>query len=148
MGNYDQDFFLNYADFSGCQWRGIQWEQIEREPKAFAPGRAYFTGAVFGRVAKFTDAIFGECANFDGAIFDEGVSFEGAAFGWHTSFLNAVFNGDVQFTGKLKEQYFLQQRRRELQQVRQILSPLRSLPRLTSHQDLWKKLTTDGLIAF
>jgi hypothetical protein len=74
---------------------------------------------VFGKFATFDDAIFGDCANFDGATFNEEVSFEGAAFGWWASFAYAIFKGGVEFTGKLKEQYFSQQRQEDLWRIDQ-----------------------------
>jgi hypothetical protein len=112
--NFSGFEFGDYTDFSRCEWRGVEYEQIEQDPKAFTLGRACFIGAVFGKVARFDDAIFGDCANFDRATFNDEASFEGAAFGWWASFSRSIFKGDAEFTGKLKQQLFGQQQREDL----------------------------------
>jgi hypothetical protein len=48
--------FGDFADFSGCTWRG---EGDWRPTGLFSPGRACFTGAVFGDCANFAGALFG-----------------------------------------------------------------------------------------
>src|ERR1700730_142711 len=102
--------FGDEANFAGCRWRGLEWEEIPKDPKAFKPGRACFTGAAFGEGASFGGAAFddwgtfdraafGERTGFDGAVFGYGASFNGADFGYGTSFGSAVFDGRASFNG-------------------------------------------------
>lgn len=102
--------FGDYADFSGCRWRGVRWQEIGENPKAFAPGRACFTGAAFGHRASFTGAAFGGWATlssatfgglpmFIGASFGDGAEFSGATFGNVANFGGAIFGDEAQFDG-------------------------------------------------
>jgi hypothetical protein len=68
--------FGDYADFSGCRWRGVTPWKIGEDRNAFRPGRACFTGAAFRRGASFDGATFGHEASFDGAAFREEASFD------------------------------------------------------------------------
>jgi hypothetical protein len=72
--------FGDRANFSGCKWPGVL-EDVE----AFAPGRAYFIGAMFGDEPNFSSASFGNWANFDRAIFGAYTNFAGAAFGYNAA---------------------------------------------------------------
>jgi hypothetical protein len=72
--NFEGFEFGNRADFSNCKWQigasasGLEkFLKIASDVKAFAPGRACFTGAAFDLLAKFTGATFGEFADFTGA---------------------------------------------------------------------------------
>jgi hypothetical protein len=102
--------FCDYADFSRCPWRGAKWAEIKEDSHAFRPGRACFTGTVFGRGANFTGAAFnhgahftraafGPWANFTVAAFDDHANFAGAAFGDDANFTGAAFGDDANFTG-------------------------------------------------
>jgi hypothetical protein len=82
--------FGNNAIFSGCTWRGGR--------SGFAPGRAIFHRAVFGRAADFSTAVFGNFANFTGAAFGASASFTGAAFGAAANFQGAVLRWSPDFT--------------------------------------------------
>src|SRR2546421_101053 len=84
---------------SRCQWRGIRWEEIEKDPKAFKPGRAYFIRAAFGDGTTFDRAAFGGLASFDGAVFGDEASFVGAAFGDGPHFDNSSFRGSAYAKG-------------------------------------------------
>jgi hypothetical protein len=88
--------FGDHADFSGCKWRGGEWQEIE-EPEAFVPGRASFVGAAFGHEAKFTGAEFGDQANFTRATFRHGANFTGADFGYAASFPGVHFGHRASF---------------------------------------------------
>jgi hypothetical protein len=59
--------FGDNADFSGCKWRGVEFEAKEI-PIVFKPGRACFTGAIFGHRGRF-NAVFGGGASFERAKF-------------------------------------------------------------------------------
>jgi hypothetical protein len=118
--------FGDYADFSGCKWRGAKWEESEKNDKAFKLGRASFArtvfgsdasfdGAAFGHSAIFDSAAFGDDTSFDDVAFDNGTSFDdaafgsrcsfnGVAFGWSARFANTVFKGCGDFTGKTNGQ--------------------------------------------
>jgi hypothetical protein len=96
--------FGDDADFSGCEWCGVDWKEVAKDPKAFKTGRASFANAVFGDGADFTDVVFGDSAVFDGATFGNDASFNGAAFGWKASFASTIFKGIVEFLGTPKEQ--------------------------------------------
>jgi Pentapeptide repeats (9 copies) len=89
--------FGDGADFSGCKWRGVNWEEIEKDPKAFKPGRAYFARAAFGNGATFDGAAFGYCANFGGVAFGNGANFDGVAFGNVAIFDGAAFGDGARF---------------------------------------------------
>lgn len=80
--------FGDGADFSGCKWRGVNWDEVHALD-AFHPGRASFGGATFGDLARF-----------DGATFGGGASFTGATFGGGADFKNVVFKGRTVFAGK------------------------------------------------
>jgi hypothetical protein len=80
----------------------VKWRGATAGSKAFAPGRACFTGAAFGEEAKFEHATFGNAAYFNGASFGDvadfsrtkfgdGARFDGATFGDKTNFDDAVF---------------------------------------------------------
>jgi hypothetical protein len=102
--NFSGFEFGNDTDFSGCNWCGIDWWEVKKDPKAFKIGRASFVGAVFGDGANFDNVIFGDSAIFDYATFGKDISFEGATFGWESSFADAKFKGDVEFKGKTEDQ--------------------------------------------
>jgi hypothetical protein len=90
--------FGDHADFSGCKWRGGEWQEIEA-PEAFVPGRASFAGAALGHEAKFTGANFGDQANFTSATFRHGADFIHAVFGYAATFPGAAFGHRAKFTG-------------------------------------------------
>jgi hypothetical protein len=91
--------FGDQANFSGCKWRGVEWEEIKQDPKGFAPGRACFAGAAFGSFARFDGAVFGSNAYFVVAAFDFGADLRGAAFGDNADFSAAVFGFTSNFSG-------------------------------------------------
>jgi hypothetical protein len=91
--------FGDFADFSGCKWRGVGWLEIGGDLKKFAPGRACFTGAAFGGWASFAGAAFGDWARFAGAAFGNSACFAGAAFGAGASFAGAAFGAGASFAG-------------------------------------------------
>jgi hypothetical protein len=88
--------FGNHADFSRCNWRGAEWNR--ENPMAFAPGRAFFTGAAFGAQTIFSGATFGNGAIFTGATFGDWAIFSGTTFGGYAIFTGAAF-GNADFTG-------------------------------------------------
>jgi uncharacterized protein YjbI with pentapeptide repeats len=101
--------FLDYADFSGCKWRGVD---LRLDPESFRPGRACFTGAdfgghpnfdaaVFGGYATFARGAFGALASFTGAAFGRGANFTDTTFGKEPDFTFATFNGAATFTGAI-----------------------------------------------
>jgi hypothetical protein len=91
--------FGDSANFSGCKWRGVEWFEIRADPKAFAPGRAFFANAAFGDETKFTVAAFGGYADFSGAAFGHVVHFTNAAFGVCADFSDAAFGDYALFSG-------------------------------------------------
>jgi uncharacterized protein YjbI with pentapeptide repeats len=102
--------FGDHTDFSGCRWRGLEWEELQEDPKAFRPGRALFAGAAFGHQARFNGAIFGGWATlsgatfggmpmFTGASFGDGADISGATFGNVANFGGATFGDEAQFDG-------------------------------------------------
>src|SRR3984893_14562893 len=91
--------FGDEANFAGCRWRGLEWEEIPKDPKAFKPGRACFTGAAFGEGASFGSAVFDGRASFNGATFGDLATFVCAAFGIRASFTGADFGDNATFTG-------------------------------------------------
>lgn len=97
--------FGHEADFMLCKWRGGEWEKLAKHPLAFTPGRACFTGAIFGARTVFTDTIFSGNATFVGTTFGGDADFTGAAFGDLAYFHGALFKGRVEFAGKTKDQW-------------------------------------------
>jgi hypothetical protein len=67
--NFARFEFGDRADFSGCKWRGLRWEEIPVDAKAFWPCRAFFTGAAFGAFTNLIGAAFGAFTAFTGAAF-------------------------------------------------------------------------------
>jgi hypothetical protein len=53
--NFSGFEFGNEADFSGCKWRGVEFDG--EIPIGFKPGHAWFTSAIFGHKAHFKKAI-------------------------------------------------------------------------------------------
>lgn len=102
--------FGEEADFSGCQWRGIEVTEM-RSQLAFQPGRAFFCDTVFGFRANFSGASFGGWANFRSAIFGQQACFTNkvtfgeyadftlATFGHLPDFTSVTFEGAADFTG-------------------------------------------------
>jgi hypothetical protein len=89
--------FGDFADFSRCKWRGVGWLEIGGHLKKFSPGRASFTGAVFGGWASFAGVVFGYGARFVGAAFGNSASFAGATFGDKATFAGATFGAGATF---------------------------------------------------
>jgi hypothetical protein len=89
--------FGDHANFSQCKWRGGNWEEIQKDPGNFTPGRANFTAAAFGDKARFTSAAFGYGASFRTARFVDNASFEVATFGDDASFELATFRNNADF---------------------------------------------------
>jgi hypothetical protein len=83
--------FGDNANFSDCKWRGVEWEEFKKNPEGFSPGRACFTGAAFGDVARFDGAAFGDWPRFDGAAFGDMAIFHGATFGDAATFGGSAF---------------------------------------------------------
>jgi uncharacterized protein YjbI with pentapeptide repeats len=102
MNSISQGSNLDNSDFSGCKWRGAE---RPKDFKAFTPGGAYFTNAVFGygarfdRGASFAGAIFGFHADYEGAAFGEFTTFRRASFDWSACFSRTMFGYDVSFGG-------------------------------------------------
>jgi uncharacterized protein YjbI with pentapeptide repeats len=90
--------FGDWANFPQCTWRGVEWQQIKTDTRAFVPGRAFFAGATFGDYANFTGAAFGGWATFAGATFGDWAMFNGTAFGDWADFKQSRFMGSVQFS--------------------------------------------------
>lgn len=97
--NFEGFVFGDFADFSKCKWRGVNWNEIQNDPRTFAPGHACFIGAIFGDEASFAGAAFGGEPRFDGAAFGDLVSFNGAAFGGESRFDGATFGNEPSFDG-------------------------------------------------
>jgi uncharacterized protein YjbI with pentapeptide repeats len=91
--------FGDDADFSHCNWRGLERKEIENDTIVFKPGRAFFVGAAFGKDVRFAGAAFGGFANFTGAAFGDYSSFVGAIFGDEADFDGAAFGEVAIFTG-------------------------------------------------
>jgi uncharacterized protein YjbI with pentapeptide repeats len=94
--------FGDGADFSGCKWRGIDWEF---PPLTFRPGGVCFTGAVFGSGTRFISAVFGAGADFTYASFRDFANFTGAAFDDYPRFTRAAFGSWANFTGAVFGDY-------------------------------------------
>jgi hypothetical protein len=131
--NFEGFEFGDFADFSRCKWRGVEWPRLGERLKLisnlsyFLPGRACFIAAKFGLQADFARAVFGGWATFAGATFDwfsnfigstfgngayfigatfgSGAKFTGAAFGIDASFADTFFKGGVEFTGMSDQQW-------------------------------------------
>jgi hypothetical protein len=98
--NFEGFEFGDGADFSVCKWRGVEWVEIQENPQAFRPGRASFSSAAFGDLAKFAGAAFGNWARFADAAFGDEASFEGrTAFGLGARFDGAAFGNSAPFNG-------------------------------------------------
>jgi uncharacterized protein YjbI with pentapeptide repeats len=89
--------FGDHANFSQCKWRGGNWEEIQKDPGNFTPGRANFPAATFGDKASFTGAAFGYGASFRSAGFRDGARFRSAGFGDRASFAEARFGSVANF---------------------------------------------------
>jgi uncharacterized protein YjbI with pentapeptide repeats len=91
--------FGDNANFSACKWQGVEWAEVQKDPKAFVPGRACFIGAVFGARANFTRAILGNQASFVHANFGEYANFVDARFFSGANVAEADFGSGANFTG-------------------------------------------------
>ncbi|HEX3495283.1 MAG TPA: hypothetical protein VHT48_07935 [Methylocella sp.] len=89
--------FGDFADFSKCKWPGVGRLEIGGDLKKFAPGRACFTGAVFGGWASFAGAALGYGARCAGAVFGNSACFAGTAFGDKATFAGATFGAGANF---------------------------------------------------
>jgi hypothetical protein len=90
--------FGDWANFSGCVWRGAEWEKVEENTKVFALGRGCFNGATFGDSADFAGVTFGNRASFSGATFGDNTNFFGAARGDFAHFTSATFGDWAEFS--------------------------------------------------
>jgi len=108
----------DHADFSGCNWAGVEWKQVPEECNTFEPGRARFTGSVFGSKANFQRTTFGAGADFSGAsfgddaffhsvVFAEWAFFKGTTFGKFTVFSHAAFGNNALFTRAIFGDYVI-----------------------------------------
>jgi hypothetical protein len=97
--NFQGFEFGDDANFSQCKWRGGNWEEIQKDPGNFTPGRTNFTAATFGDKASFAGAALGYGASFRSAGFRDRASFRSAGFGDRASFAGTRFGSGANFVG-------------------------------------------------